>query len=115
MKLAMVPLSRLNPECPDQYHPEKQCWVRQPEIFEILGRIPFLAIDRLSSFLEASKKLGYVREDVDTDLAALIFFSFMFRSLVAKAFIGKDVFIEMSEETIRGLADITVNGIGGGD
>ena len=87
----------------------------QPEIFEILGRIPFLAIDRLSSFLEASKKLGYVRADVDTDLAALIFFSFMFRSLVAKAFIGKDVFIEMSEETIRGLADLTVNGIGGGD
>ena len=84
----------------------------QPEIFEILGRIPFLAIDRLSSFLEASKKKGYVRADVDTDLAALIFFSFMFRSLVAKAFIGKDVFIEMSEETIRGLADLTVNGIG---
>ena len=83
----------------------------QPEIFKILGRIPFLAIDRLSKFFEESKKKGLVREDVDTDLAALIFFSFMFRSLVAKAFIGEDVFIEMSEDTIRGLAQLTVNGI----
>ncbi len=84
----------------------------QPEIFEILGRIPFLAIDRLSIFFEESKKKGLVRKDVDTDLAALVFFSFMFRSLVAEAFIGEDVFIEMSEDTIRGLARLTVNGIG---
>ena len=86
----------------------------QPEIFEIIGRVPFFAIDRISSFLEESKKKGLVREDVDTDLAALVFFSFIFRSLVAKAFIGEDVFIEMSEDTIRGLAHLTVNGIGAG-
>ena len=84
----------------------------QPEIFEILGRVPFLAIDHLSTFFEKAKEKGLVREDVDTDLAALMFFSFMFRSLVAKAFIGEDVFVEMSEDTIRGLAHLTVNGLG---
>ena len=87
----------------------------QPEIFEILGRIPFFAIERLSNFFEKYKEKGLVRKDVDTELAALAFFSFMFRSLISKAFIGNDVFIEMSEDTIRGLANLTVNGIGGGD
>ena len=87
----------------------------QPELFEIIGRVPFSAIERLSGFFEESKKKGLVRKDADTDLAALVFFSFMFRSLVSKVFIGKDVFIEMTDDTIRDLARLTVNGIGGGE
>ena len=65
-----------------------------------------------SEYFDRAKKLGLVRQDIDSEAMALSFFSFLFRILVANAFLGEDRFTKMDrDESIRSFAEIFVNGI----
>ena len=87
---------------------------RYPEIWEHIGTVPLAAIAKLSQYFEQAKEKGLVRKDVDTEVMAVSFFSFIFRILVANAFLGDDLFMKMDrDESMRGFAEIFVNGVRG--
>lgn len=86
---------------------------KDPEIWEHVSKTPFQIIGHITRYFEMSKARGRMR-DVDPHLAAIGFFSFFFRTMIANAFLGTDVFIEMDADNIGGFVDMFVNGIGAG-
>jgi AcrR family transcriptional regulator len=84
---------------------------RDPEIWDHVASAPFQVVGRLSQYFEEAQQRGVIRS-VDPELAALAFFSFFFRSMVATAFLGSDVFVEMDHRTIAQFTNIIVNGLG---
>jgi hypothetical protein len=85
---------------------------RFPEIWEHIGTVPLAAISKLSKYFDQAKKMGLVRKDIDSEVMAVSFFSFLFRILVANAFLGKDLFMRTErDDGIRGFAELFVNGI----
>jgi len=84
---------------------------RSPEIWEHIGQVPLEAISKLSQYFEQAKKKGLVRKDADTEIMAISFFSFLFRMLVASAFLGDDLFMQDRDNGIRRFSEIFVNGI----
>ena len=86
---------------------------KDPEVWEHVSRTPFQVIGHMTRYFERSRDQGRMRE-VDPFMVAIAFFSFFFRTMVANAFLGRDVFIEMSEETIEGFVDVFINGVGTG-
>jgi len=86
-----------------------------PEIWEHIGTVPLAAISKLGQYFDMAKKKGMIRDDVDSEIMAVSFFSFLFRILVANAFLGDDLFMKMSrKDGIRGFAEIFVNGVAAG-
>jgi AcrR family transcriptional regulator len=83
---------------------------RYPKIWGKISKAPFGVLSWLSSYFRKAVEKGTVR-DIDTDLVAVAFFSFFFRTLVANAFLGEDVFIKMDRLTIRKFVELFVNGI----
>lgn len=83
---------------------------RNPKVWEVVGPTPFAVLDRIARFFEEARERGLMR-DLDPRLVAVAYFSFFFRTMVANAFLGRDVFLDMDEEHIRGFADVFVNGI----
>lgn len=86
----------------------------EPEIWTHISPVPSEAISVIAGYFEKARKKGMLRDGVDSRIAALGLFSFFFRSLVSHAFLGDDVFVEMSEENIRKLVEIYVNGMAAG-
>jgi AcrR family transcriptional regulator len=85
---------------------------RYPEIWEHIGTVPLAAISNLSQYFDRAKKKGLVRKDVDSEIMAVSFFSFLFRILVSSAFLGEDRFMKANrEDSIRGFAELFVNGV----
>lgn len=85
---------------------------RFPEIWEHIGTVPLAAISKLGRYFDQAKKKGLVRKDIDSEVMAVSFFSFLFRILVANAFLGKDLFMRTErDDGIRGFAELFVNGI----
>jgi AcrR family transcriptional regulator len=82
-----------------------------PEVWESIHETPFAILAKITGYFEEAKERGYLRREVDPHVAAIGFFSFFFRTLIANAFLGRDVFIEMDEDTIRRFVDMYVNGI----
>jgi AcrR family transcriptional regulator len=82
-----------------------------PEVWESIHETPFAILARITGYFEEAKERGFLRKEVDPRIAAIGFFSFFFRTLIANAFLGRDVFIEMDEDTIRHFVDMYVNGI----
>ena len=82
-----------------------------PEVWESIHETPFAILARITSYFEEAKGQGYLKEDVDPRLAAIGYFSFFFRTLVANAFLGRDVFLDMDEGSIRQFVRFYVNGI----
>jgi hypothetical protein len=83
---------------------------KDPEVWEHVSKTPFQIIGYITRYFEMSKAQGRMR-DVDPYLAAIAFFSFFFRTMIANAFLGKDVFLEMDEATIDGFVDVFLDGI----
>ena len=84
---------------------------RYPEIWEHIGTVPLAAIAKLSQYFEQAKEKGLIRKDINTETMAVSFFSFIFRILVANAFLGDDLFMkEKRDESMRNFAEIFVNG-----
>jgi AcrR family transcriptional regulator len=85
---------------------------RYPEIWEHIGTVPLSAISKLTQYFDSAKKKGLVRKDVDSEIMAVSFFSFLFRILVSSAFLGQDRFMKANrEDSIRGFAELFVNGV----
>ncbi len=85
---------------------------RYPEIWEHVGAVPLAAIAKLSQYFELAKEKGLVRKDINTETMAVSFFSFIFRILVANAFLGDDLFIrEKRDESMKNFAELFVNGV----
>ena len=84
---------------------------RRPKLWDNVAEAPMFIISLLSGYFDKAKARGLVRKDLDSTIAALAFFSFFFRTLVATAFLGKDVFIEMNRENIHKFAEMFVRGI----
>ena len=83
-----------------------------PEIWEHIGTVPLAAISKLGQYFDGAKKKGLIRDDVDSEIMAVSFFSFLFRILVTNAFLGDDLFIQgRRKDGIREFAEIFVNGV----
>ncbi len=85
---------------------------KDPEVWEHVAHTPFSILGYITKYFEEAKTRGDVR-DVDPYLISVAFFSFFFRSMIANAFLGSDLFIEMDETTIGGFVDVFINGIKG--
>ena len=83
---------------------------KDPRLWDSMNHVPSLILDKLTRYFGEAKEAGYIR-DVNSELAAVTFFSFFFRSMVATAFLGHDVFIKMGQETIREFAGIMARGL----
>jgi len=83
----------------------------RPKLWEKVSPAPMFVVSLLSGYFDKAKAKGLVRKDLDSNVAAVGFFSFFFRTLVATAFLGKDVFIEMNHENIHKFAELFVKGI----
>jgi AcrR family transcriptional regulator len=83
---------------------------KDPKMWDSIGQVPFQVLGKLIRYFEEAKEAGHIR-DVNSELAAVTFFSFFFRSMVSTAFLGQDVFIKMGQETIREFAGIMARGL----
>jgi AcrR family transcriptional regulator len=83
---------------------------KDPEVWEHVSKTPFMVIGYVTRYFEEARDRGKIR-DVDPYVAAIAFFSFFFRTMIANAFLGRDVFIEMDEGSIGAMVDIFINGI----
>ena len=84
---------------------------RDPALWAQVSQAPFGVLGKLEGYFTQARAEGLLG-DVDPRLAATAFFSFFFRSLIARAFLGRDVFIDMDGSTLEGYARIFVDGIG---
>ncbi|MBU4031352.1 MAG: TetR/AcrR family transcriptional regulator, partial [Candidatus Thermoplasmatota archaeon] len=85
---------------------------RYPEIWEHIGTVPLAAISKLGQYFDMAKKKGLVRKDLDSEIMAVSFFSFLFRILVTNAFLGDDLFTKKNrDDGIREFAELFVNGV----
>jgi AcrR family transcriptional regulator len=82
-----------------------------PEMWTWVSHVPMQILGFLTDYFEEAKRRRLTREDLDPYVAAVGFFSFFFRSLVATAFLGSDIFIPMERENIRKFVEIFVKGI----
>jgi hypothetical protein len=69
-----------------------------------------MAISLLSGYFDRAAEKGLIRK-VDSRMAALVFFSFFFRSMVMMTFLGKDVLMKMDGRAIRGFCSLFVEGL----
>jgi len=83
---------------------------KDPGIWEHVSHTPFSILGYITKYFEGSMSEGRVR-DADPYLMAIAFFSFFFRSMIANAFLGSDVFIEMGPDTIEAFVDMFITGI----
>ncbi len=83
---------------------------RDPSMWGSVSRAPFGIITKLERYFQEAMRLGMAR-DVDPHLASVAFFSFFFRTMVARSFLGRDVFIDSDEGTVEDFARLFVNGI----
>ncbi len=74
------------------------------------SQLPLKIKQLLIDYFQNAQNKGLIR-DIDTEVAAVVFFSFYFRSLVFRAFLGKDVFLYIDESVIEEFVDIFLNGV----
>lgn len=81
-----------------------------PWMKKTVNHMLFEIIKFISAYFSKAQKAGLVK-DGDPELMAIGYFSFFFRSLVFQAFQGKDIFLKMDKDDIRGFVEIFVDGI----
>jgi len=85
---------------------------RYPEIFDHIRAVPMAAITMLEKYFDKAKEKGLVRKDIDSEVMAVTFFSYLFRILVTTAFLGDDIFMKRDrDDGMRQFAEIFVNGV----
>jgi AcrR family transcriptional regulator len=83
---------------------------RDPSLWGSISHAPFTILTMLERYFEEANRLGLAR-DVDPHVASVAFFSFFFRAMVARSFLGRDVFFEADEGTVEDFVLLFVNGI----
>jgi len=83
---------------------------RRPRLWNRIAPAPRTAIELLTGYFDEAARAGLIR-NVDSRLAAVVFFSFFFRSFVMTTFLGKDMFITMDRKAIRDFCSLFVEGL----
>ena len=83
---------------------------RKPQLWRRISPAPEAALELLSRYFERAAKKGLIRK-VDPRLAATVFFSFFFRSMVMETFLGRDMLMVMDDEAIDGFCRLFVEGL----
>ncbi len=83
---------------------------KDPEVWGQVSQAPYQVLAKYTKYFQEAKRAGHIR-DVDPELAAVAFFSFFFRSMIATAFLGRDVFLKMGQGNIREYARIIARGL----
>lgn len=84
---------------------------RDPKIFEMISHVPIKFIEKFSSYVVYAKDEGLIKEEVDAEVFTMAFFSFFFRAMIEKAFLGEGTIFKVGEEEIQGYVDILVEGV----
>jgi hypothetical protein len=84
---------------------------RRPELWKRISPAPETALEMLSRYFERAARKGLIRR-VNAKLAATVFFSFFFRSMVMETFLGRDVFMKMDRRAINDFCRLFVEGLG---
>ncbi len=84
---------------------------RDPKLFQLISHVPEKFVEGFSMYLEAGKKKGTIRKDLDIEVATFTFLSFFFRAMIEKAFLGEGKIFKVSENEIREHIDIFLEGI----
>jgi AcrR family transcriptional regulator len=83
---------------------------RRPALWKHISPAPETALELLQGYFDRASRKGLLRK-VDSRLAATVFFSFFFRSMVMETFLGKDMLMEMDEKAIRDFCSMFVEGL----
>jgi len=83
---------------------------RDPSLVMNASQLPLRIKQLLIDYFQNAQDKGLIR-DIDTEVAAVVFFSFFFRSLIFRAFLGEDIFLDIDPSVIEKFVDILLNGI----
>jgi AcrR family transcriptional regulator len=83
---------------------------RRPQIWKRVSPAPETALELLSRYFERAAQKGLVRK-VDPRMAATVFFSFFFRSMVMETFLGKDMLMNLDDRAIGDFCRLFVEGL----
>jgi len=83
---------------------------RRPAMWKHISPAPVAALDLLEGYFDRAARKGLIRK-VDSRLAATVFFSFFFRSMVMTTFLGKDMLMKMDEDAINGFCSLFAEGL----
>ena len=86
---------------------------RRPLIWKRVSPAPETALELLSRYFVLAVRKGLIR-DVDPRLAATVFFSFFFRSMVMETFLGRDMLMVMDKKAISGFCRLFYEGLRNG-
>lgn len=83
---------------------------RHPAMWRHISPAPETALALLQGYFDRAGRKGLIRK-VDSRLAATVFFSFFFRSMVMTTFLGKDMLMKMDDRAIRDFCCLFVEGL----
>lgn len=83
---------------------------RRPAMWRHISPAPVAAIALLGGYFDRAAEKGLIRK-VDSELAAIVFFSFFFRSMVMAAFLGKDPLLVIDKKAIKRFCTLFFEGL----
>jgi AcrR family transcriptional regulator len=83
---------------------------RRPALWKHISPAPQTALALLQGYFDNAARRGLIRK-VDSRLAATVFFSFFFRSMVMTTFLGKDMFLKMDDKAVRDFCSMFFEGL----
>ena len=86
---------------------------RRPAVWRHMSPAPAAVIRSLGGYFDRAARKGLIRK-VDSRLAAMVFFSFFFRSMVMTTFLGKDMLMRLDDKAIRDFCALFVKGLRNG-
>ena len=83
---------------------------RRPGMWKHISPAPTAAIEMLGRYFDRAGEKGLIRK-VNSRLAATVFFSFFFRSMVMTTFLGRDMRFKLDEKAISGFCSLFLEGL----
>jgi AcrR family transcriptional regulator len=83
---------------------------RRPALWKHISPAPETALELLQGYFDRAARKGLIRK-VDSRLAATVFFSFFFRSMVMTTFLGRDMLLKMDEKAIHDFCSMFFEGL----
>ena len=83
---------------------------RRPAMWKHISPAPIAALAMLEGYFDRAAEKGLIRK-LDSRLAATVFFSFFFRSMVMTTFLGNDKLMKMDERAIRDFCSMFFEGL----
>jgi AcrR family transcriptional regulator len=83
---------------------------QHPEFWSHVEGTPRMIIGVLTGYFRKAMDRGLIRK-LDPKVVSVTFFSFFFRSMLMRAFLGKDMLLKMTDREIREFVRLFVRGI----